>query len=99
MEEIVKELREIKQLTVLGVKQALTMDDMTMLTGLSKSHIYKLVMRKQIPYYKNGGKITYFDKEEVTNWLLKHKVKTVEELETEAATYVATGKMKGGKHV
>jgi len=61
-----------------------------------ESHLYKLVCRKQMPHYKSGGKRTYFDKAEITNWLLKHRVKTAEELETEAATYVATGKMKGG---
>ena len=96
MEEVFKELQELKNLAVLGSKQALTMNDVSVLTGLSKSHLYKLVMRKQIPHYKSGGKLTYFDKEEVTKWLLKHKVKTVEELDAEAATYCVTGKMKGG---
>jgi len=94
-DRILEELQELKNLAVLGAKQALTMNDVSVLTGLSKSHLYKLVMRKQIPHYKSGGKLTYFDKDEVTKWLLKHRVKTSEELETEAATYCVTGK-KGG---
>ena len=96
-DRILEELQELKNLAVLGSKQAMTMNDVSVLTGLSKSHLYKLVMNKQIPHYKSGGKLTYFDKDEVTKWLLKHRVKTTEELETEAATYCATGKMKGGK--
>jgi excisionase family DNA binding protein len=65
-----KELQELKNLTLLGAKTALTMDDAALLTGLSKSHLYKLCCRKAIPYYKNGGKLTYFDKVELNNWLL-----------------------------
>ncbi|GHT50087.1 hypothetical protein FACS189440_16900 [Bacteroidia bacterium] len=99
MDEVLRALQEIKQLTILGAKQALTMSDASLLTGLSKSHLYKLVCRKAIPYYKSdGGKLTYFDKNEVTAWQLQHRVKTASELETEAANYLVTGKAgKGGK--
>jgi len=96
---ILSELQEIKQLTLLGAKKALTMSDASILTGLSKSHIYKLVCAKKMPYYKSdGGKLTYFDKSELEAWLLQHRVKTVDEIEQEAATYIATGKQaKSGK--
>ncbi|MDR1552592.1 MAG: helix-turn-helix domain-containing protein [Prevotellaceae bacterium] len=96
--QILSELQEIKQLTVLGAKQALTMNDAALLTGLSKSHLYKLVCYKKIPHYKSdGGKLTYFDKQELTAWQLQHRVKTTNEIETEAANYIVTGKNKGGK--
>ena len=73
MDEVLKELAELKQLTVLGAKQALTMSDTALLTGLSKSHLYKLVCAKKIPYYKSeGGKLTYFDKNEVTAWWIQY---------------------------
>jgi len=92
-----KELQELKNLAVLGAKQALNMNDVSVLTGLSKSHLYKLVHFKKIPYWKSkGGKITYFNKEEINNWMLHQRVKTVDELETEAVTYAVMGK-KGGK--
>jgi len=87
------ELEEIKKLTVLGAKKVLTMSDTALLTGLSKSHLYKLCCIKKIPHWKSeGGKFTYFDKSEVEAWQLKHRVKTVDELETEAANYIVTGK-------
>jgi excisionase family DNA binding protein len=92
-DKILEKLQELKNLAVLGSKQALTMNDCALLTGLSKSHIYKLVCAKKIPYYKGqGGKLTYFDKDEVTRWMLKSRMKTKEEMETEAETYMATGK-------
>jgi excisionase family DNA binding protein len=96
--DIKTELQEIKQLTLLGAKTALTMSEAALLTGLSKSHLYKLVCYKKIPHYKSdGGKLTYFDKGELTAWQLQHRVKTVEELETEAATYCVTKSKKGGR--
>ena len=98
-QSILNELVGIKQFTLIGVKQALTMEDTAALTGLSKSHLYKLVCAKKIPYYKSqGGKLTYFDKNELNSWMLQHRVKTSLELETEAATYIVTGK-KGGANV
>ena len=89
MQIILNELQELKKLTLLGAKKALTMSDAALLTGLSKSHIYKMVCAKQIPYYKSqGGKLTYFDRDELNGWLLQHRVKTNNEIETEAANYI-----------
>jgi len=99
-EKVLSELQSIKQLTLLGAKKVLTMSDTALLTGLSKSHLYKLCCAKKIPHWKSeGGKFTYFDKSEVEAWQLQHRVKTSNELETEAATYVITGKRKGVHHV
>ena len=96
---LLEEMQKLKELTALGAKQALTMNDVSIFTGLSKSHIYKMVCSKQIPHYKSGGgKLTYFDKAEVTAWLLKHRVKTTEEIDAEATAYIVTGK-KGGRNV
>ncbi|MDR0618814.1 MAG: helix-turn-helix domain-containing protein [Bacteroidales bacterium] len=89
-------LQEIRQMTLIGSKKALTMDDAALLTGLSKSHLYKLVMQKKIPYYKSqGGKLTYFDRGELEAYLLHSRVKPACEIEQEATNYILTSK-KGG---
>jgi excisionase family DNA binding protein len=94
------EFSELKKLALLSAKKALTMSDCALLTGLSKSHLYKKVMKREIPFYKSdGGKLTYFDKSEVEAWCLKHRAKTADELETEAANYIVTGKRKGVQNV
>ena len=94
--ELKKELQELKNLTLLGTKTALNMNDLALLTGLSKSTIYKFVMEKRIPYYKNaGGKLIYFEKNEIEKWLLFKRIPTVEEAEQEAINYCVTTK-KGG---
>ena len=88
--KVLEKLEEIKAITLLGVKQALSMNDATLLTGLSKSHIYKLVCSKKVPYYKahEGGKFTFFDKDELTAWMLGRRVKTDDEIADEATNYV-----------
>jgi excisionase family DNA binding protein len=40
--------------------------------GLSKSSIYKKVMRKEIPFIKATGSLL-FEIEEIDNWLKKHR--------------------------
>jgi len=95
LEILVKEMLELKNLTLLAAKQALTMSDAAILTGLSKSHLYKLVCAKKIPYYKSdGGKLTYFDKTELQAWQLQHRVKPIYEVEQDAANIVVTGKKR-----
>jgi excisionase family DNA binding protein len=87
--DLKKELQELKNLTLLGAKNVLTMNDVSILTGLSKSHLYKLTHTHRIPHWKNrGGKITYFNKNEIENWLLYYRVKTTDEIESEAANYL-----------
>ena len=62
------------------VKIALSMNDAVLVTGLSKSHLYKLVFEKKIPYYKSpGGKLTYFHRDELNDWMLKQRQKTKNE--------------------
>ena len=90
-EKVLTELEELKKVTLLGAKTALTMEDASLLTGLSKSHLYKKVCKKEIPFWKGqGGKLTYFNKNELTEWMLHRRVKTTEEIESEAATYCVT---------
>ena len=97
---IEKRLERIEQLTMLAAKDALTMDDAAAYTGLSKTYLYRLVSLKKIPYYKSvGGKLTYFAKRELNDWLLHTRVQTTEEAEQAAAAYVINNprnRRKGG---
>jgi len=96
-----KEFQELKNLTLLQAKEAVNMQEAALLTGLSVSHLYKLTHKKKIPYYKakEGGKCSYFSKSELNKWLLFHRHKTNDELQTEAANIVVNGNngRKGGR--
>ena len=82
---------------MLSAKNVLSLDDVAVLTGLSKSHLYKLTCTHQIPFYKPNGKQIYFDRGEVESWMKQNRVATQAEIEAQAVTYLVTNDMKGGK--
>jgi len=77
-------------------KTVLNLDEACTLTGLSKSHIYKLTCWGKIPYYKQA-KHLYFDRLELENWLKTNRFKPSDELEKEASTYVTLNRKGGAK--
>lgn len=95
--EIIERLSAIENYSLLAAKRVLTLSDVSVLTGLSKSHLYKMTCTHQIPYYRPNGKQIYFDREEVEAWMKRGRVATIEESERQAAVYMANGKRKGGK--
>ena len=94
-DRILQEISELKKLTLLGVKEALTLDDVSIITGLSKSHIYKLTASKLIPCYKPNNKNLFFSKKEVEEWMLQGRVNTKTEAEQQAIAYCVANE-KGG---
>jgi len=91
MEEIIKRLDVIEHYTLLAAKNVLCFDDVVLLTGLSKSHLYKLTCTRQIPHYKPNGKHIYFDRNEVEAWMKQNRVNTALEAEQAAAAYIVKG--------
>lgn len=99
MNEIMKRFDRLEQLTLLGAKSVLTLDEVCLLTGLAKSTVYKMTMRKQIPYYHSGdnGKHLYFKKDEVEAWLTQNRVSSQSEDEAKAVNTYFCQKVKAGK--
>ncbi len=78
---------------LLATKTVLTFDEAALYTGLSKSYLYKLTSTGGIPCYKPNGKVLYFNKKELDEWMLQNRKATSSELATKADTYLA---LKGG---
>lgn len=95
-DDIKNELEEIKKYTVLAAKNVLCIEDVAILTGLSKSHLYKLTCRREIPHYKPNGKFVYFDRQEVEAWMKQNRQSTNAEIEQMAISHVVTSR-KGGR--
>lgn len=85
---IIEQLNRIERNTLLAAKNVLTFEDTALLTGLSKSHLYKLTCTRQIPYYKPNGKNIYFDRREVEDWLRQNRANTNVEAQGAAAAYL-----------
>lgn len=92
MENMQIQLDRIERNTLLASKNVLVLDDVVLLTGLSRSYLYKLTSTHQIPFYRPNGKQIYFDREEIENWLRRNRIATVDETDTKATNYVVTGR-------
>lgn len=94
MEQFLEQLGKIERNSLLAAKNVLQLEDVALLTGLSKSWLYKATSNKEIPHYKPNGKQIYFDKKEVEDWLKQNRIGTTDEAERQAAKYLIK---KGGR--
>ena len=74
----------------LDTKEVLTTTEAAQYMGVSKSYLYKLTMRQEIPHYKPCGKMVYFNRVELVAWLQRNRVATDEEINQKAQTYCVT---------
>lgn len=75
-------------------KKVLTFEEAAQYTGISKSTLYKMTSQKIVPHYKPTGKLIFFEKDELDQFLLSVRIKPQSEIEEAASTYVVTGKHK-----
>lgn len=85
-ELILKKLEIIERYSLLAAKSVLNLDDVHLLTGYSKSQLYRMTCRNEIPFYKRA-KLLCFDKAEIEAWMKQNRHNTVEEAEKEAINY------------
>lgn len=57
-------------------KKVLTSDEAARYMGISKSYLYKLTMNQKIPHFKPMGKMCYFNRLELEQWLQSNRVET-----------------------
>lgn len=80
MDEIIELLKRIEERQIklehkiLSIKKVLTLQECADFSGISISHLYKLTATNNIPHYKPNGKMVYFDRVEIENYLLTNKV-------------------------
>ena len=56
--------------------------------GVKPSYLYKMMMRRAVPYYKPGGKLCFFSRDDLDAWLTSIRIKSQNEIESEAARYI-----------
>lgn len=79
--------------TIFATKEVLTSEETARYMGISKSYLYKLTMRREIPHYKPLGKMCYFNRREIEAWLQSNRAASDTELTSQAAAYCSE---KGG---
>ena len=68
-------------------KEVLTSREAARYLGISQSYLYKLTMRQQIPHYKPMGKMCYFNRHELEEWLQSNRIDTATEAAQQAQEY------------
>ena len=91
MEFIQEQLKEIKQLLEkqnLQQNEFLTLKEASDYLQLSKSCLYKMTSKKELPFYAPGGKKIYFKREELNYWILNSRISSVNDIELEVENYL-----------
>ena len=70
-EIILRKLDRIEK-HICGLKSILNVEELAEYTGFKKSYIYKLVHEKIIPYSKPNGKVLFFERKVIDEWLLNN---------------------------
>lgn len=65
-------------------KRILTLPELSKYIGMAESYIYKLTSKKVIPHYQPLGKMIYFDRFEIDEWILSNPVHTKRDIERSA---------------
>lgn len=92
-ELIIERLDRLEKLLI-GHKEVLTFEEACSYTGISKSYLYKLTSTGTIPHSKPNGKMLFFEKEKLVDWLLQNRRKSKQELEAEALSYTLPRKLR-----
>ncbi len=86
-----EQLQEVADLitanTLFCTKEVLTSDEAAKYMGISKSYLYKLTMKGEIPHYKPMDKMCYFIRTELEQWLQSNRVPTSTEISDRANRY------------
>lgn len=87
LEQRLNEVESTVKMMGLTTKEVLTFEEAAMFTGLSKSYLYKLTSTQRIPHYKPTGKLCYFNRGELQEWLQSNRVSTASEIAEKAQAY------------
>ncbi|UFH31551.1 excisionase family DNA-binding protein [Chryseobacterium sp. C-71] len=85
-EIILNKLNRIEK-HIFGLKAILNVEELSDYTGFKKSYIYKLVHSNSIPFSKPNGKVLFFERKKIDEWLLKNSHKSNDEIQQEALEF------------
>lgn len=94
-EKIFREIKELKdkiESLSLSTKEILTLEEAVTYLQVSKSYLYKLTFKKDIPFYKPSGKLIYFKREDLVNWILNNKQMYNQEVENDIFNSLKRGR-------
>ena len=89
--KILEQLDRIETL-LRATKTVMSLEEASEYSGISRSYLYELTAKGEIPFSKPRGKMIYFSKEKLDEWLLSNTRKSEKEIKTEALNYAFRNK-------
>lgn len=86
MNEIVKAITELSQISAIGQKKTLSLREAAIYMDMSETALYHRV--EEIRHYK-PGKMIYFDKCDLDEWMHRNPVMSKNDIAKKAAIYCA----------
>lgn len=80
IEELKVIVKSKEAIEINNKKIPISIDEACEIIKKAKPTVYTLVRKRQIPHYKNGKKL-YFYEEELLEWIAKGKRKTIQEID------------------
>lgn len=73
--DIIDRLDKIRNVTLLSSKDIYTTTEASLFLGVKRSYLYELVRNRKIKHYKSrGGKLTYFRRQDLEEWMTHNVV-------------------------
>ena len=67
-----------------STKEVLNLEEAASFLGIAKSTLYKMTHENRIPFYKPAGKLIYFEKSVLLEWIRSNRIMSEAELQEEA---------------
>jgi len=78
MKGIKNQPQEKTSYSELTQKVFLSLEEVAIYTGLSKSYLYKLTSQEKIPHSKPHGKVIFFERIRLDEWLRSNRVEPID---------------------
>jgi len=92
--ELLTRLDSIERLLQEQTRQPLTFGEAVLYLHISKSYLYKLTSTGEIAHFKPNGKLIYFLKSELDDWITRNRIASKTELEAVAIEQI---QKRGGR--
>ena len=73
----------------------LTTEEAASYMGIKKSYLHKLMMKKEIPFFKPNGKLCYFDRQDLDKWMRRIRIASNQEIDSQVQGYILKKDMPG----
>ena len=87
IENLLRNLKKDDPIVSSPVSEIFNINQAAIYLGVAKSTVYKMTSSRLIPHSKISKRI-YFKRNEIDEWINKHKIKTNVEIEQEADEYL-----------